>query len=148
MNEKTLRFNPERKDQIKAAVDLRIKAIKPTVIVCSDPVSLGLFTNWDIKVSTLDKTRGGVYEYAGIPVIITIPITAIHRNVDERLVKDADGEDVTYEPYRVPKGHGFWRAIGRRLVDSSTVRSGSLAFQYSVTRSIQDCLAARLAAGL
>lgn len=144
MNEKTLRFNPERKDQIKAAVDLRIKAIKPTVIVCSDPVSLGLFTNWDIKVSTLDKTRGGVYEYAGIPVIITIPITAIHRNVDERLVKDADGEDVTYEPYRVPQGSWIlardWEKVGRFLHGKKRKLP---AFQYSVTRSIQDCLAAR-----
>lgn len=143
-NEKTLRFNPDRKSEITAAIDVRVKAVKPALIVCSDPVSLGLFTQWDSRVSTLDKTRGGVYSYHGIPVIITIPVTAIHRNVDERVSKDFDGEDVPYEPYRVPQGAWIlaqdWAKIGRYFHGKPRKLP---PFQYSICRTTQDCDAAR-----
>lgn len=143
-NEKTLRFNPERKSEIRKAFEIRYNAIKPTLIVCSDPVTLGIFTGWDMKVSTLDKCRGGVYDYNGTPVIITLPVTAIHRNIDERLVRDNDDEEVSYEPYRIPQGSWilardwekaarYFHGKQRRLPD----------FQYSITRSIADCFAAR-----
>src|SRR3546814_5396815 len=56
--------------QIKAAVERKIRATKPTLIACSDPVALGLFMNWDQRSATIDKTRGGVYDYDGIKVII------------------------------------------------------------------------------
>jgi hypothetical protein len=143
-NEKTPRFNPDRKAEIQAAVDMRINAIKPTLIVCSDPVSLGIFTDWDIRVSTLDKTRGGVYWYHGIPVLVTIPVTAIHRNVDERMLKDDGGEDVTYEPYRVPRGSWIlardWEKIGRFYQGKQRKLP---EFRYSICRTTQDCFAAR-----
>lgn len=143
-NEKTLRFNPERKAEIQKAVDVRIQAIKPSLIVCSDPVSLGIFTKWDQRVSTLDKCRGGVYEYQGIKVIVTLPVTAIHRNIDERLIKDSDDEGITYEPYRIPQGSWilardwekaarFYRGKQRRLPP----------FQYSICRTLADCFAAK-----
>lgn len=143
-NDKTLRFNPDRKQEILAAVDQRVNAIKPTLIVCSDPVSLGIFTNWDIRLSTLDKCRGGVYSYRGIPVVVTLPVTAIHRNIDERLLKDSEGEEVRYEPYRISQGAWIlardWEKISRvyhgkqrRLPD----------FQYSICRTLDDCFAAR-----
>lgn len=142
-NENTPRFNPENIDKIKALVALRVKAVKPSVIVCSDLVSLGLFTNWDLRLSTIDKCRGGVYYYEGIPVIITLPVTAIHRNIDEKLIKDTAGEGVPYEPYRVPQGSWilardwekvarFWYGVQRKLPE----------FQYSITRTIADCHAA------
>lgn len=144
-NEKTPRFNPERKAEIQQAVDLRIKAIKPVLIVCSDPVSLGLFTNWDIHVSTLDKTRGSVYSYHGIPVIVTIPITAIHRNVDEKYSKDDNDDAVPYEPYRVPQGSWIlaqdWAKIGRVYHGKARKLPD---FVYSICRTIQDCDAAKL----
>ena len=142
--EKTLRFNPERKEQIQKAVDIRVNAIKPSLIVCSDPVSLGIFTKWDMRISTLDKCRGGVYEYNGIPVVITLPVTAIHRNIDERLVRDTDDEGVTYEPYRIPQGSWIlardWEKAARYLHGKQRQLP---EFQYSITRSIQDCFAAR-----
>lgn len=143
-NEKTLRFNPERKSEIQKAVDIRVNAIKPTLIVCADPVSLGIFVKWDMRIATLDKCRGGVYEYNGIPVIITLPVTAIHRNIDERLVRDSDDEDVTYEPYRIPQGSWIlardWEKCARHFHGKQRRLPD---FQYSVTRSLADCFAAR-----
>lgn len=143
-NELTPRFNPDRKREIQAAVDQRINAIKPQLIVCADPVSLGLFTGWDQRVSTIDKCRGGVYWYKGIKVIVTLPVTAIHRNIDERLVKDHEGEGVHYEPYRVPQGAWIlaqdWAKIGRAYHGKSRKLP---EFQYSICRSIEDCEAAR-----
>lgn len=141
---KTPRFNPDRKAEITAAVDQRIQAIKPSLIVCSDPVSLGMFVNWDMRLATLDKCRGGVYTYKGITVVVTLPITAIHRNVDERLLKDSEDEEVKYQPYRIAQGAWIlandWQKISRhyhgrarRLPD----------FQYSITRTVDDLIAAR-----
>jgi hypothetical protein len=142
--EKTLRFNPEKKDDILKALAIRVNAIKPSLIVCSDPVTLGVFTNWDMRISTLDKCRGGVYEYMGIPVLITLPVTAIHRNIDERLVRDADDEGVTYEPYRIPQGSWIlardWEKAARYLHGKQRRLP---PFQYSITRTVADCFAAR-----
>lgn len=142
--EKTLRFNPDRKNEILKAVEQRVRAIRPTLIVCSDPVSLGIFAKWDQRIATIDKMRGGVYEFMGIPVIITMPVTAIHRNIDEKMVKDSEGEDVVYEPYKVPQGawilardwekaSRFYHGKQRRLPE----------FQYSICRTVNDCYAAR-----
>jgi len=143
-NEKTLRFNPAIKEQIEEAVRIRVNGTKPSLIVCSDPVSLGIFVEWDQRIATLDKCRGGVYDYHGIPVVVTLPITAIHRNIDERLVRDDEDEDVNYEPYRIPQGSWIltrdWEKAARyyhnkprRLPD----------FVYSVCRTTSDCEAAR-----
>lgn len=143
-NEKTPRFNPDRKEQILAAVHQRINAVKPALIVCSDPVSLGIFTKWDMRLSTLDKCRGGVYEYQGIPVIVTLPVTAIHRNIDERLIKDVEDEEVRYDPYKIPQGAWIlardWEKISRHYHGKARRIP---AFQYSVCRTIDDCVAAR-----
>jgi len=142
--EKTPRFNPDRKEEIQRAIEQRIRAIKPVLIVCSDPVSLGLFTEWDMRVSTLDKCRGGVYRYMGIPVIITLPVTAMHRNIDERIIKDYEGEEVKYEPYKIPQGAWIlardWEKIARHFHGKQRRLP---PFQYSVCRTIQDCYAAR-----
>lgn len=143
-NDKTPRFNPERKDVILKAVEQRVRAIKPTVIVCSDPVSLGIFAQWDMRIATLDKMRGGVYEFMGIPVIVTLPVTAIHRNIDERLVRDADDEGVKYEPYRIPQGSWIlardWEKIARYYHGKQRRLP---PFQYSICRTVEDCEAAR-----
>lgn len=143
-NELTLRFNPEKKSEILSAFLVRVKATRPSLIVCSDPVTLGIFTKWDQKVSTLDKCRGGVYDWEGIPVVVTLPVTAIHRNIDEKFLRDNDDEDVTYEPYRIPQGSWIlardWEKISRYYHQ----RERKLPpFQYSICRTIPDCLAAR-----
>jgi hypothetical protein len=143
-NEKTPRFNPERKSEIRKAFEIRYNAIKPTLIVCSDPVTLGIFTGWDMRISTLDKCRGGVYDYNGTPVIITLPVTAIHRNIDERLVRDSEDEDVSYEPYRIPQGSWIlardWEKAARYFHNK---QRRIPAFQYSICRTTGDCFAAR-----
>lgn len=146
-NEKTLRFNPERKTEIQNAVDVRIRAVKPVLIVCSCPLALGLFVNWDSKVATLDKTRGGVYSYMGIPVIVTIPITAIHRNVDETAITNEDGDTVNgeqYQPYKVPQGAWIlrrdWEKVGRFY---NNAQRRLPEFRYSITRTVADVRAAR-----
>lgn len=142
-NEKLWRFNPEKLPELTAAFRQRITAFKPALIVVSDPAVLGVLVNGDTRLGTLEKCRGGVYQFDGITVIVTYPITAIHRNVDERLVETDEGED-SYEPYKVPMGAWIlgndWRKVGRffhgkqrRIPD----------FQYSITRTIHDCFAAR-----
>src|SRR3546814_2962875 len=95
--------------QIKAAVERKIRATKPTLIACSDPVAIGLFMNWDQRSATLDKTRGGVYDYDGIKVIIVTPRTAINRQFDERMLKDNSGEDIQSDTYG--SKHGAWSLI-------------------------------------
>ncbi len=144
-NEKTLRFNPAKRTEIEQAVSIRVNAIKPVLIVCSDPVSLGIFTKWDQRIATLDKCRGGVYDYNGIPVIITLPVTAIHRNIDERLTRSDDGEEeVTYEPYRIPQGSWILARDWEKAARYFNSRQRRLPeFQYSICRTIPDCLAAR-----
>lgn len=143
-NEKTPRFNPDRKDEILKAVEQRVRAIKPTLIVCSDPVTLGIFAKWDQRIATLDKMRGGVYEFMGIPVIITLPVTAIHRNIDERLIKDSNDEEVKYDLYKIPQG--AW-ILARDWEKASRLYHGKQRrlppFQYSICRTTQDCVAAR-----
>lgn len=143
-NETTWKFNPERKQEIADAFRVKVNAVKPTLIVVSDPASLGIFTNWDWRLSSLDKCRGGVYDYHGIPVIITYPITVIHSHVDERLLKDSEGEEVKYEPYRIKQGAWIlardWEKIGRRYAGKERRVP---EFVYSVCRTLEDCVAAR-----
>lgn len=142
-NERLWRFDPDKLDKIEAAFAQRVSTFKPTLIVVSDPAVLGVLVKGDSRLGTLEKCRGGVYEYAGIPVVVTYPITAIHRNVDERLTKGEDSED-SYEPYRVPMGAWIlgndWRKIGRFFAGKQRVIP---AFQYSVIRSLDDAFAAR-----
>lgn len=143
-NEKTPRFNPDYKAQIKAAVDRKIRATKPALVVCSDPVALGLFMNWDQHSATIDKTRGGHYQYGDLNVLVVPPVTAIHRGVEERYSKDEDGEDVPYEPYKVKNGAWIlardWEKVGRYYQG----RERRLPpFVYSICRTVEDCFAAR-----
>lgn len=142
-NEKLWRFNPEKLPEIEAAFLQRIATVKPKIIVCSDPAIMGVLVKGDQRLGTLDKCRGGVYDYKGIPVIVTYPITAIHTHFDERLL---EGEDATnkYEPYRVPSGnwilHRDWQKVGRFFHGKQRRLP---EFVYSVTRSIDDCVAAK-----
>lgn len=141
-NEKMWRFNPEKLPEIQAAFDTRIDTYKPSLIVVSDPAVLGVIVNGDERLGTLEKCRGGVYEYRGIRVIITYPITAINQRFDETAVHGEDEEN-KYEPYKVPSGNWIlyrdWQKIGRYHAGTNRQLP---AFVYSVCRSIQDCEAA------
>ena len=143
-NESTWKFNDEKTKEIEAAFQNRINIIKPALIVVACPAVLGIFANWNKKMATLDKMRGGVYEYGGVPVIITFPITAIHQRVDARIVKNDDGESDTQQPYRVQQGQWIlgmdWAKIGRYFNGKPRVLP---PFRYSVCRTIDDCLAAK-----
>lgn len=145
-NEKTWKFNPEKLDAITAAFNQKITAISPDIIVVSDPAVLGVLVDGDSRLATLDKLRGGVYQYRGIPVIVTYPITAINTHVDEQLLRDFDGDTIgnEYEPYKVKQGNWIlqrdWEKVGRILhgVDFRIPK-----FEYSVCRTISDCAAAQ-----
>ena len=144
-NEKAWKFDEDQKAKILEAFDARVKVIKPKVIAVSDPACLGILANWDRRIATIDKMRGGVYEYQGIPVVVVQPITAIHRNVDERIVRSDDGEETdTQEPYRVP--HGSW-TLAQDWGKVSRVYHGKRRvfppFRYSVVRTIDDAIAAK-----
>lgn len=138
-------FNPEKKEEITAAFNHRVDAIRPDLIVCSCPAILGLLCDWDWNLATLDKCRGGVYTYRGIPVVVVYPITAIHRQVDERALKGIDDDDdVKSEPYRVKQGAWIinrdWEKVGRY---ANGKRITLPAFEYAVTRTIDDVLASK-----
>lgn len=143
-NEKLWRFNPEKLPQIQGAFDQRITTIRPSLIVVSDPAVMGVLVNGDQRLGTLDKCRGGVYEYRGIKTIVTYPITAINTHVDERLVTGEDEGGSKYEPYRVPSGNWIlardWSKIGRYFHGKQRKLP---PFVYSVCRTIQDCLVAK-----
>lgn len=142
-NEKLWRFNPDKLPEIEAAFIQRIVTVRPKLIVVSDPAVMGVLVNGDSRLGTLDKCRGGVYEYKGIPVIVTYPITAIHSHFDERLVEGQDDAN-KYEPYKVPSGnwilHRDWQKVGRFFHGKQRQIP---KFVYSVCRTIDDCVAAK-----
>lgn len=78
--QKQWRLNPEYYDEVKQAIDKLVVAIQPRIIVCSDTAALGVFAD----ESSIELTRGSVYEYAGIPVLITYPINSVHTKVDRK----------------------------------------------------------------
>jgi hypothetical protein len=147
-NENTWKFDPEKKDEIHAAFVQRVRSIRPTLIVISCPALLGIFSGWDTRAATIDKMRGGVYEYdfdgTKIPVIIVMPITAIHRNIDIRIIENDDGEEDKQSPYQVPDGEQIliwdWQKVGRFFQGKQRQLP---PFRYSVCRTIDDCVAAR-----
>lgn len=144
-NRKAPGFNADKIDEITAAFDQRVSAVQPDIIVCSCPAVLGLFVDWNWSLATLDKLRGGVYDYRGIPVVITFPITAIHSHVDERALRSADDDDlVKSEPYRVKHGQWIlnrdWEKVGR-IAHKRQITFPP--FEYAVIRTLEDALAAK-----
>ena len=142
-NETTWKFNEDKTREIEEAFRNRINIIKPSLIVVACPAVLGIFAKWDLRMATLDKMRGGVYEYEGIPVVIVFPITAIHQRLDARLVKNEDGEEDRQEPYRVQQGSWIlshdWSKVGRIFHGKQRKLP---TFTYSVCRTLEDCHAA------
>jgi hypothetical protein len=96
---------PQVQSALRAYVNECIAQHQPAFIVAMDPSILFLFNdNWD--QATIDKLRGGVYQYhaevAGIvPCIVTLPLTAYHNKVsskdiaklNEGFVEKADFEE-------------------------------------------------------
>lgn len=142
-NETIWRFNPEVLPQIEAAFKVRVNAIKPKVIVVSDAAVLGVLVGGDSRLGTLEKCRGGVYYYNGIPVVVTYPITVINTRIDQKLLEGVDDEN-REQPYRMPVGawilHRDWQKVGRYFHGKQRLLP---AFQYSVCRTIEDCYEAR-----
>lgn len=138
------RFDPEKLDEIREAFDMRVRTLRPSVIVVACPAVLGIFANGDLSMATLDKMRGGVYDYKGIPVIITYPITAVNQRIDTRIIENDDGEQDKQAPYRVPQGATIlnwdWQKVGRFFHGKQRKLP---PFQYSICRTIEDCHAAK-----
>lgn len=143
-NDLVWRFNPDKLERIREVYEQRIRAIKPSVIVVSCPAILGVLANGDLGIATLEKMRGGVYSFAGIPVIVTYPITAIHQRIDIRLVENDDGEVDKQQPYRVQQGNTIlnwdWQKVGRFYQGKQRQLP---PFKYSICRTLDDCFAAR-----
>jgi len=144
-NENTWKFDDEKLDRISAAFRSRLTALRPTLVVVSDPAVLGVLANGDRRLATLEKMRGGVYEFEGYRCIVTYPVTAIHQRVDTRLlVNDDTGEEDKQEPYQVKDGAQIlqwdWQKIGRFYHGKQRKLP---EFKYSVCRSLDDLYAAR-----
>lgn len=143
-NSNTWQFDVDKKVEIAAAFAARVRTIKPQLIVVSCPAVIGIMAEWELRRATLEKMRGGVYDYEGIPVIVVYPITAIHRNLDVRLVQNEDGEADTQTPYRVQQGAQIlqwdWGKVGRFYAGKNRKLP---PFRYSVCRTLDDCYAAR-----
>lgn len=148
-NESTWKFDRDKTKQIEDAFRNRVGIIKPKLIVVACPAVLGIFAKWDLRSATLDKMRGGVYDYdmgdgVKIPVIITFPITAIHQRIDQRIIQNEDGEKDTQQPYRVQQGAWIlgqdWAKVGRFFHGKQRIIP---PFTYSICRTVDDCLAAK-----
>lgn len=143
-NEVTWKFNPEQYDAIERAFAQRVRATRPAVIVVSCPAVIGVLAKGDRRLATLEKMRGGVYEYDGIPTIVTYPITAIHQRIDTRIISNDDGESDAQTPYRVKDGAQIlqwdWQKVGRFFAGKQRVIPD---FRYSICRTLVDCYAAR-----
>jgi hypothetical protein len=143
-NEKLWRFDPDKLDAIRTAFTQRVNAIRPTLIVVSCPAILGVLTGGDVRAATLDKMRGSVSEFMGVPVIVVLPITAINQRIDTRIVSNEDGEEDKQTPYQVPDGKQIllwdWQKVGRFYQGKQRKLP---PFRYSVCRTLEDCYAAR-----
>ena len=143
-NETTWKADSEKLPEIEAALEQRIRATRPTHIMVSCPAVLAVIMGGNIKSASIEKARGGVYEWNGIPVVITYPITAIHRNIDSRIIENDDGDQDKQEPYRVKHGamtlQWDWQKLGR-LVAGKTRKTPK--FQYTVCRTLDDLFAAK-----
>lgn len=146
---KTFILHSEKVAEVRRVMATKVNAIKPTGIVVSDPAVLGALMPDDLDVATLAKQRGAVLSYTPqdgteIPVVVTLPITAIHRNVEAGLVAsdrfDAEelGEGLE-PPYQVKKGavilNWDWQKAGRVF---SGREKNLPPFSYSVCRTRAD----------
>lgn len=81
------------RDEVESHVRRLVEKFEPKVIVTSDPAMLFLCVNqaeehW--SWATIDNLRGGVYDYRGIKLLVTYPLTAWMREVRERDIASAN----------------------------------------------------------
>ena len=143
-NERLWRFDPDKLEAISAAFRQRVLAIRPTLIVVSCPAILGVLTGGDVRAATLDKMRGSLNYFEGIPTIVVLPITAINQRIDSRIISNDDGEEDKQTPYQIPDGKQIllwdWQKVGRFYQGKQRKLP---PFRYSVCRTLEDCYAAR-----
>lgn len=143
-NESVWRFNPEKLPELTAAFSQRVRAIRPTLIVVSDVALLGVLNGGDYRGATIDKMRGGIYQFEGINCIVVLPITAINQRVDTRILENEDGDTDTQTPYKVKDGAQIlqwdWQKVGRFYQGKQRALP---PYRYSVCRTLDDCFAAR-----
>ena len=134
-NQKEWILNPEERWNVQNAFDLKISTTNPKVIVVSCGAVLGVLTDEDRYANTISKTRGGVYHYRGIPVIVAYPISATNR------ITTAKGDE--NDVYNVRSGAWVvlqdWQKVSRYFNDK--VRRVP-KFRYSITRTLADVEAA------
>lgn len=84
-NRKSPGFNedPAAQHALRNWVSSQINQTKPTLIICMDPALFFLF-NSDWNQATTDNMRGGNYNLAGIPCIISLPLSAWHTKKSEK----------------------------------------------------------------
>lgn len=84
-NRKVPSFNPDQHAQsiIQATVESAVRTVKPSLIICTDPACLFMLVP-EQAIATIDNLRGGVYKLFGITCLVTIPISAWHRQVKEK----------------------------------------------------------------
>lgn len=121
--------------EVLKVFEKKVSIINPKVIVTSCPAILMILTERDPNANTIEKTRGGVYYYKGIPVIVSYPISVINRLQE----KNQSTLDPAIGDYSVKLGgwvlSNDWQKIARFYHD--TVREVP-AFNYSVVRTVED----------
>lgn len=97
-NRKSPTWNPAHRERYAEILEILIDGWRPKVIVTADPASLWL-TDADPSFATLDVLRGGVYEFSGVKVVVTLPITAWHQQVKEKDIAAANKGFTDKEEY-------------------------------------------------
>lgn len=135
-NQKAYTLNPDKYSAVKHALDAKIEVVDPKIIVTSCPAILGILTGMDPHANTIEKTRGGVYEYKGRKCVVLYPVSALHRISDKKGDEDGDAYNVKSGAWILVQD---WRKVGRFVHDTSRKIPN---FVYSVARTIEDAEAA------
>ena len=97
-------FNTDEAKQAKLVnwvIDV-LNQHQPDMVMCMDPALLFLLNPiW--SQATIDKLRGGLYLYRGLPWIVSLPITAFHnkmKQADIAKLNDGYTDKVDFEEYR------------------------------------------------
>lgn len=134
-NRKTWSLHPDKLDEVADHMRVKIKAVRPNLIVTCDPAVLGVLVSCDPNSGQIDNARGGVYEFDGIPAIVVYPTSALHRKKD---FKGAE-ENEELNTYQVPSGAWIlvkdWEKVSR--FHKGTVRELP-EFDYSLVQSLSD----------
>lgn len=132
-NMKAWTASPEAFPAVKREFDSKINMALPSVIVTSCPAILAVLTDQDEHANTIEKTRGGVYIYKNIPVIVVYPITASNR------ITDAKATEEDAEQYNVKSGAWIlaqdWRKVSRFFHGK---QRKTPVFTFSVVRTRHD----------